>query len=71
MLYDFRDTFQNNFRDTGYWGPRASDLANLGVILRKDPIHKQILATAKRLETDDDFDEHKEMMFAVKRRILI
>ena len=21
LLYDFRDTFQNNFRDTGYWGP--------------------------------------------------
>ena len=20
MLYDFKDTFQNNFSDTGYWG---------------------------------------------------
>ena len=31
-------------------------------------MHKQILATAKRLETDDDFDEHEALMYAVKKR---
>ena len=32
------------------------DLVQLGNILKKDPIHKQIMATAKRLRSEEDYD---------------
>ena len=44
------------------------DLVNLGVTVQKDLGHKQILATAKRLELYDHFNDHEAMMYAVKRR---
>ena len=32
------------------------DLVQMGNILKKDPIHKQIVATAKRLRSEEDYD---------------
>ena len=39
-----------------YW-----DLVKFKVILMKDPVHKQTLHTAKKLETEDDFDDHEDI----------
>ena len=44
------------------------DLVNLGVTVQKDLGHKQILATAKRLELYDHFNDHEATMYAVKKR---
>ena len=32
------------------------DLVQMGNMLKKDPIHKQIMATAKGLRSEEDYD---------------
>ena len=36
--------------------------------LRRDDVHKQIMATKRKLENNDDFDEKEAMRYAVKKR---
>ena len=33
----------------------------------KDPLHKKITATAKRLQVGDEFDEHDALRYAIKK----
>ena len=35
--------------------------------MKKDPLHKKITATAKRLRDDDDFDEDEALRYAIKK----
>ena len=44
------------------------DLVQLGNILKKDPIHKQIVATAKRLRSEEDYDLAESYAWALKKR---
>ena len=44
------------------------DLVQLGNILKKDPIHKQIVATAKRLRSEEDYDLKKIMHGHLKNK---
>ena len=44
------------------------DLVQMGNILKKDPIHKQIVATAKRLRSKEDYDLAENYAWAVKKR---
>ena len=44
------------------------DLVQLGNILRKDQIHKQIVATTKRLRSEDDYDLAESYAWALKKR---
>ena len=37
-------------------------------ILKEDPIHKQIMATAKRLRSEDDYDLAESYALALKKR---
>ena len=34
--------------------------------MKKDPLHKKITATAKRLRDDDEFDEDEALRYAIK-----
>ena len=36
--------------------------------LRRDNVHKQIMATKIKLEDDDDFDENEAIRYAIKKR---
>ena len=36
--------------------------------MKKDPLHKKITATAKRLRDDDEFDEDEALRYALKKR---
>ena len=36
--------------------------------MKKDPLHKKITATAKRLRDDDEFDEDEALRYAIKKR---
>ena len=44
------------------------DLLQLGNTLKKDPIHKQIVATAKRLRSEEDYDLAESYAWALKKR---
>ena len=44
------------------------DLVQMGNILKKDPIHKQIVATAKRLRSEEDYDLAESYAWALKNR---
>ena len=44
------------------------DLVQMGNILKKDPIHKQIVATAKRLRSEDDHDLAESYAWTLKKR---
>ena len=44
------------------------DLVQLRTILKKDPIHKQIVATAKRLRSEEDYDLAESYAWALKKR---
>ena len=44
------------------------DLVQLGNILKKDPVHKQIVATAKRLQSEEDHDLTESYALALKKR---
>ena len=44
------------------------DLVQMGNILKKDPIHKQIVATAKRLRSEEDYDLAESYAWALKKR---
>ena len=35
--------------------------------MKKDPLHKKITATAKRLRDDDEFDEDEALRYAIKK----
>ena len=37
--------------------------------MKKDPLHKKIRATAKRLRDDDEFDEDEALRYAIKKKI--
>ena len=37
--------------------------------MKKDPLHKKITATAKRLRDDDEFDEDEALRYAIKKKI--
>ena len=43
------------------------DLVQMGNILKKDPIHKQIMATAKRLRSEEDYDLAESCAWALKK----
>ena len=43
------------------------DLMQMGNILKKDPIHKQIVATAKRLRSEEDYDLAESYTWALKK----
>ena len=48
------------------------DLVQLGNILKKDPIHEQIVATAKRSRSEDDYDLAESYAWAlIKRKFLL
>ena len=36
--------------------------------MKKDPLHKKITDTAKRLRDEDDFDEDDALKYAIKKR---
>ena len=36
--------------------------------MKKDPLHKKITATAKKLRDDDEFDEDEALRYAIKKR---
>ena len=36
--------------------------------MKKDPLHKKITDTAKRLRDEDDFDEDEALKYAIKKR---
>ena len=36
--------------------------------MKKDPLHKKITATAKRLRDEDEFDEDEALRYAIKKR---
>ena len=36
--------------------------------MKKDPLHKKITDTAKRLRDEDDFDENDALKYAIKKR---
>ena len=40
----------------------------LSKALKKDPLHKKITDTAKRLRDEDDFDEDDALKYAIKKR---
>ena len=40
----------------------------LSKALKKDPLHKKITDTAKRLRNEDDFDEDDALKYAIKKR---
>ena len=44
------------------------DLVQMGNILKKYPIHKQIVATAKRLRSEEDYDLAESYAWALKKR---
>ena len=44
------------------------DLVQMGNILKKDPIHKQIVATAKRLRSEEDYDLAESYAWALEKR---
>ena len=44
------------------------DLVQMENILKKDPIHKQIMATAKRLRSEEDYDLAESYAWALKKR---
>ena len=35
--------------------------------MKKDPLHKNITATAKKLRDDDEFDEDEALRYAIKK----
>ena len=43
------------------------DLVQMGHSLKKDPIHKQIVATAKRLRSEEDYDLAESYAWALKK----
>ena len=40
----------------------------LSKAMKKDPLHKKITDTAKRLRDEDDFDEDDALKYAIKKR---
>ena len=36
--------------------------------MKKDPLHKKITDTAKRLRDEDEFDEDDALRYAIKKR---
>ena len=44
------------------------DLVQMGNILKKDPIYKQIVVTAKRLRSEEDYDLAESYAWALKKR---
>ena len=44
------------------------DLVQMGNILKKDPIHKEIVATAQRLRSEEDYDLAESYALALKKR---
>ena len=44
------------------------DLVQMGNILKKDTIHKQMVATAKRLRSEEDYDLAESYAWALKKR---
>ena len=47
------------------------DLVQMGNILKKDPIHKHIVATAKRLRSDEDYDLAESYAWTPKKKFLL
>ena len=43
------------------------DLVQMGTILKKDPVHKQIMHTAHRLQSEEDNDLSRDMTKPTKR----
>ena len=44
------------------------DLVQIGNILKKVPIHKQIVVTAKRLRSEEDYDLAESYAWALKKK---
>ena len=44
------------------------DLVQMGKMLKNDPIHKQIMATAKGLRSEEDYDLAESYASALKKR---
>ena len=43
-------------------------LVGLTTALKKDPVHRRITETAKRLREEEDYDEDESMQYAIKKR---
>ena len=58
------DELKSNYRQALI--SKYHDLVQLGNILKKDPIHKQIVATAKRLRSEEDYNLAESYAWALK-----
>lgn len=47
---------------------RYQELIRLGTAMKKDPVHKKLMATAHRLRDEEDYDEEEAMKYAIKKR---
>ena len=47
---------------------RYQSFLKVSKAMKKDPLHKRITATAKRLREDDEFDEDEALRYALKKR---
>ena len=47
---------------------RCQSFLKVSKAMKKDPLHKKITATAKRLRNDDEFDEDEALRYAIKKR---
>ena len=47
---------------------RYQSFLRVSKAMKKDPLHKKITATAKRLRDDDEFDEDEALRYAIKKR---
>ena len=47
---------------------RYQSFLKVSKAMKKDPLHKKITATAKRLRDDDEFDEDEALRYAIKKR---
>ena len=45
---------------------RYKSFLKVSEAMKKDPLHKKITATAKRLRDDDEFDEDEALRYAIK-----
>ena len=43
-------------------------LVGLTDALKRDPVHRRIKETAKRLREDDDYDDDESSQYAIKKR---
>lgn len=55
---EYRSEFISNYKQ----------LVRLGTALKRDPLHKKIMSTAKRLVDEEDYDDDEAMQYAIKKR---